>query len=228
MIRTLAAAAFLSVSLTAVTLANDEKTSSAPVQGEALQTEIPKFLYSEAPNDRAYGDVDADHTLIMYASNVCPHCGDWFNNEWQSVRSQLVETGKLRFVFRPLPSDPIQLSLTGFVMAECAPADDYMTVIEDQFARQATILDKAYNQTGNLREDYDAIAEVAGMETPEAITACLRDQTKMDAITLSSSRASAAEITGIPTFIFNGQIMRGDHDLKAIEGWLEGRSSQRG
>lgn len=188
----------------------------------------PTFVYAEAPTDRVIGTADADHNLIIYASNVCPHCGSWFANDWPVLKSDLIETGKLRVIFRPLPSQPIQLSVTGFLMAECAPDNNYMTVIEDQFARQDTIL-KAVNANDGeaIKAEYDAVAKVAGLSDPAAIAACLADETHMSALQTSADRAGAAGIQNIPSFIFNGTVMSGASDADAIKGWVEGRSSAR-
>jgi protein-disulfide isomerase len=181
------------------------------------------YVFEEAPSDHTLGNAEATDTLILYASNVCPHCGSWFANDWPSVKSDLVETGQLRFVFRPLPSQPIQLSLTGFLMAECAPAEDYMAVIEDQFARQTDIL--TAQDGAAVRAQYDAIARKAGLADETQIAACLNNEDKLSLIQTSSARAQAAGISGIPAFIFNGQVMSGAHDADAIKGWVEGRST---
>jgi len=190
--------------------------------------ETPTYIHSEAPTDRVMGSAEADHTLIVYASNVCPHCGSWFANEWPAIKTNLIETGLLRVVFRPLPSEPIQLSLTGFLMAECAADDNYMAVIEDQFARQDTILRAVgINDGAVIKAQYDALAAVAGLTDQASIAACLNQETHMKTLQTSAARAGAAGISNIPSFIFDGTVMSGAHDANAIQGWVEGRSSAR-
>lgn len=180
----------------------------------------PAYMLSEAPTDHTMGSADAADTLILYASNTCPHCGTWFANDWPIVKSELVDTGKLRLVFRPLPSAPINLSITGFLMAECAPEEDYMMVIEDQFARQSTILSAQDGAT--IKAQYDAIAKAAGLNNEAAIAECLANETHFNTLQTSADRAAAAGITGIPSFIFNGAIMSGDNDAAAIMRWVDG------
>lgn len=190
--------------------------------------ETPAYVLSEAPTDQVLGNPEADHTLIIYASNVCPHCGSWFAEDWPSIKTYLVETGQLRFVFRPLPSQPIQLSLTGFLMAECAVEGDYMSVIEDQFARQDTILKAAESGDGAMiKAQYDEVAQVAGLTDEDSIAACLSEETHLVTLQTSADRAAAAGISNIPAFIFNGEVMSGAHDAAAIKGWVEGRSTAR-
>jgi protein-disulfide isomerase len=190
--------------------------------------EAPDFVFTEAPTDHVVGNAEADDTMIIYASNVCPACGAWFSAHWPSVKSELVETGQLRMVFRPFVTQPADLSFTGFLMAECAPRETYMTVIEDQFSRQRTILDAAQAGDGEkLRSEYDAIAAVAGLTDVPTIAACLQDDATAKPIMTSVNRAAAGGINSVPSFIFNGTVMTGAHDVDAIKGWIEGRSSAR-
>lgn len=198
-----------------------------PAADENTQ-ETPAYVFTQAPTDRVIGSAEADHSLIMYASNVCPHCGRWFANDWPVVKSDLIETGKIRVIFRPLSSQPIQLSVTGFLMAECAGEGDYMTVIEDQFARQNIILKAATSNDGaTIKAQYDAIAKVAGLDDLASIAACLNDETHLKTLQIASDRAGFAGISSIPSFIFNGELMSGSTDVNAIKGWVEGRSSAR-
>lgn len=205
----------------------DAPTMAAPT-GHGHEHEEPTHVLTEAPTDRVIGSEDAEHTLIIYASNVCPHCGSWFANDWPVVKSELIETGLLRVVFRPLPSAPIQLSLTGFLMAECTSPENYMTVIEDQFARQDAILGAVRdNNSATIQAEYDALAQVAGLTDQESIAACLSEEAHMVTLQTSANRAGAAGISNIPSFIFDGTVMSGANDANAIKGWVQGRSSAR-
>ena len=219
--------------LIALTLFIAGTSLSSPAFAQSATSDIPQpeqeltHLLSEAPDDHVLGDPDAPHTLIAYASNMCPHCGHWFTQDWPTIKRDLVETGKVRFVFRPFPTQPVQLSLTGFLMAECAPEEDYISVMEDQFARQSAILSAATNQDGEtLRTEFDAIAQKAGLNDPTAVTNCLENDAHFAALELQSRRAQATDIRGVPAFIFDGQVMRGANNAAAIQGWVEGRSSQ--
>lgn len=214
-------------SIFALTLLLAAPALAAPeVDGHTHET--PDYIFTEAPTDHVLGNAEADNTLIVYASNVCPACGGWFATYWPAIKSELVETGELRFVFRPFVTQPADLSFTGFLMAGCAPDEDYMTVIEDQFSRQRTILDAAKAGDGTkLRSEYDNIAKLAGMTDTPSISACLTDEANMQSIMTSINRASAGGIDSVPSFIFNGNVMSGAHDVDAIRGWIEGRSSAR-
>jgi len=116
---------------------------------EQLSLDDVPFALSEAPDDHVIGSDTAPITMIGYFSVTCPHCSDWFTNEWPSVKKELVEAGKMRFILRELPTAPAQLSMIGFMMAECAPAEDYYKVIEYQMENQKQIFKQAPIKTNS-------------------------------------------------------------------------------
>lgn len=180
----------------------------------AMPAKDVPFALSEAPDDHVIGSDKAPITMIVWASVTCPHCGDWFTNEWPSIKKELIETEKMRFVFRALPTAPAQLSMVGFMMAECAPSEDYFKLIEYQMENQTMILQQA--QKGEARAEYDKIGKLAGLETQEDIQACLQNQDKLAHIHGSSERANGAAVGGVPAFYINGDPYKGKQDAETL------------
>jgi len=181
---------------------------------ENLPTHVTDFATSEAPDDHVIGSEKAAITLIIWASVTCPHCGQWFTKEWPVVKSELIETEKLRVVFRPFPTAPQNLSETGFRLAECAPTEDYMEVIEYQMENQNFIKEEA--QEGRAGEVFSNIAKLAGMETNEAIASCISNPDIIAQISNSALRAKVAGIRGVPAFFINGKAYKGKQDAKTL------------
>jgi len=146
---------------------------AAAQQKDDLPARVTEFALTEAPDDHVVGSEDAALTLIIWASVTCPHCASWFTTDWPLVKSELVETNKLRVVFREFPTQPGNLAMAGFRLAECAPTEDYMSLIEYQMENQSAIFDAA--REGRGEDAYREIARLAGMETNEAMTTCLRN-----------------------------------------------------
>ena len=177
---------------------------------ETLPTDEVDFVFSEAPGDHAIGSDTAPITMITYASVTCGHCGKWFQDEWPVVKRELIETGKMRFVLRPLPTPPAMLSVTGFLMAECAPEEDYFSSIEYQMENQEKIFEAAQN--GTVQEEYSKVAAMVGLNGDEEINACLSKPENMARLQLSQKRADAAEVQGVPAFYVGGQAYKGKQD----------------
>jgi len=187
---------FASIAL-ASTLLFSPFSTLAQTAGD-LPPHVTDHSHSEAPNDHVLGSKDASTTMIVWASVTCPHCGDWFANEWPLVKSELVETGKLRFIFREFPTAPPELSMTGFRLANCAPTADYMSMIEYQMEHQ------------------DEIFKAARMETDEAISTCLRNPDITANIKDNVDRATLAKVNGVPAFLINGQAYTDKQDAQSL------------
>ena len=147
-------------------------------------------------------------------------CGQWFSEEWPVVKRELVESGKLRFVLRALPTPPAQLSLTGFLMAECAPEDKYFEVLEYQFENQSEIFADA--QAGKAREAYSKVGAIAGLNSDEEINACLSNPDQMEAIYKDGERANAAKVAGVPAFYISGEAYKGSQNAQDFIDLIDG------
>jgi len=173
-----------------------------------LTVDTVDFALSEAPDDHVLGDDKAPITMIVYASVTCSHCSDWFTNQWPSLKREVVDSGKIRFVLRELPTPPAQMSMVGFMMAECAPKEDYFDVVQYQMENQLMIFKQA--EVGKAREEYDKVARLAGLEDDEAVQACLQDLDRLGHIHTNGERATAAKVQGVPAFFINGDNYKGN------------------
>src|SRR5436853_285562 len=77
------------------------------------------------------GKADAPVTIIEYASMTCPHCANFNEVTYPQVKTRLIDTGKIRFIFREFPLD--QLALAASALARCAGKDKYFALVETLF-----------------------------------------------------------------------------------------------
>lgn len=184
----------------------DEKKAEAPPISKLTVDNTP-FALTEAPDDHVLGDDKAPITMIVYASVTCSHCSDWFTNQWPAVKKDLVDSGKIRFVFRELPTAPQQMSMVGFMMAECGPSEDYFDVIQYQMENQLMMFKQA--ELGKVREEYNKVGKLAGLDDEKAIQACFQDVESLSHIHTNGDRATAAKVQGVPAFFINGDPYKG-------------------
>lgn len=86
------------------------------------QTVDPAKLMAESPlPDHTLGDAAAPVTIIEYASLTCHHCSNFHKQTWPAFKAKYVETGKVRFIFREFPLDPLAM---GAVMLTRCIGDD--------------------------------------------------------------------------------------------------------
>ena len=196
----------------------------------AQRTDIKPVLpgtFTERADDHVLGAKTAPITMIVYASVMCPHCAHWFNSVWPDVKKSYVNTGKLRVVFREMPTPPANIAAIGFQIASCAPKDQYFDMIEYQFQEQENIITEL--KAGRGKEKYLNIAKKSGLETEDDMNKCISNQAGIEHINTSVKLAGAAGINSVPNFIINGEKYKGGSDFlalgKHINGLLSGGST---
>src|SRR5258708_37109372 len=81
--------------------------------------------------DMALGPADASVTITEYASMTCPHCAAFDKAVFPKIKSEYIDTGKVRYVFREFPLDI--KAAAGSMLARSIAKDDsgkYFTVVD--------------------------------------------------------------------------------------------------
>jgi protein-disulfide isomerase len=151
--------------------------------------------------DQIMGATDAPVTIIEYASMTCPHCAHFHETTYPELKKKYVDTGKVRFIFREFPLDP--LAAAGSMLARCAGKDKYFAMIDALFAQQKDwVVQKPL-------QPMLAIAKQAGF-TQQTFDECLANQKMLDGLEESRTRAAQKfNVNSTPTFFINGKIFRG-------------------
>lgn len=155
--------------------------------------------------DLAKGSDTAPLTIIEFASVACGHCAVFHEEVYPTLEENYVDTGQVRFVMREMITGSPQFAIAGFALARCVSEDRYFDAIDLLFQQQASIF-RAAGSPGGARPQYIAIAGALGLSADE-YDACLADEDINQGIVDSHERASNADITGTPRFIFNGRLL---------------------
>jgi protein-disulfide isomerase len=155
--------------------------------------------------DMALGPADAAVTIIEYASMTCPHCAAFTENVFPRIKSEYIDTGKVRYVFREFPLDI--KAQAGSMLARCIAKGDagkYFAVVDILFKQQGEWVMK------NTTETLMRVGKQAGL-SQQAVEDCLKDQTLVDK--LEADQKYAAEVLKVnstPTFFVNGKMIKGE------------------
>ena len=168
--------------------------ATAPLVGAsaALAGELPPVT----ANDRVLGHANAPVTVVEYASFVCSHCAEWHKDVFPAFKARYIDTGKVRLVFRNLPTSPADLAMTAAGIAYCAAPTRFFVVVDSLFDGQPALA------TGSRTWFSEAIA--AGGRTEDQIKACFSDPATQAALHAQIEGATAAGVEGTPTFFVNG------------------------
>jgi len=156
--------------------------------------------------DVIFGDPDAPVTLIEYASWTCPACLDFHSRILPTVKTDYIDTGKVRMVFREFPTAPANIAVAGFTLARCTEGPAYYDLLDELFMRQDAILTLA-RQGGPVVEALKQVGVNHGIDTDEAFEACLDSQDNRDAIRASIAAAEAKGVNATPTFYLDGELV---------------------
>jgi protein-disulfide isomerase len=154
-----------------------------------------------AEGDMALGAAEgAKVTVIEYASPTCPHCALWQKNTWPAFKTRYVDTNKVRYIFRELPTPPTEVASAGILLARCAGPDKYFDVMHELLANQDEWRSGALSPNASLVKT----AQAFGF-SQDQYTACVTNPDNIAALEKRIQAATAAGVTGTPTFKVNGK-----------------------
>src|SRR3954454_15244730 len=155
--------------------------------------------------DMALGPKDAAVTITEYASMTCPHCAAFNEQVFPKIKSEYIDTGKVRYVFREFPLDI--KAAAGSMLSRCIANGDapkYFAVTDMLFRQQNDWVVK------NTTETLTRIGKQAGL-TQQQVEACLKDQALLDKIAADQKYASdVLKVDSTPTFFVNGEKIKGE------------------
>ena len=160
-------------------------------------------------NDFVIGDEDAPVTIIEYASMSCSHCANFHKNTLPDLKTEYIDTGKVRMIFRDFPFN--YPALLGSMMLRCIPNEvryDYMNVLyqlqSNWVNRDPTVtkkeLYKIMQSGGMTKDEFDSCYSNLDIENEilEAVMAAQND----------------FNIRSTPSFIVNGNLVEGNKNTK--------------
>jgi protein-disulfide isomerase len=176
-------------------------TGGTPPVAGTPDISVAELMTPGPLGDQVLGAANAPVTIVEYASMTCPHCSHFHETTYPELKSKYIDTGKVRFIFREFPLDP--LAAAGSMLARCAGGDKYFPLVEALFSQQKDwVVQKPL-------EPMFGIAKQAGF-TREAFDECLANQKILDGIEATRTRAAEKfNVNSTPTFFINGKIFRG-------------------
>lgn len=181
---------------------------AAPLAGPLAAQEAREVV------EMSLGAADAPVTLIEYASLSCPHCARFHASVWPEIKSEYVDSGKLRVVFREIYFDGP--GLRAAMVARCAPADRYFGIVDLLFSTQSdwfipsdgsAMLQKLYSigkQAGLTDAELDSCLEYCKPEDDPKD--CIeKNPLALGLVAEFRKHSSADGIDSTPSFMINGR-----------------------
>lgn len=182
-------------------------------------------------SDFSLGKNDAPVVIIAYESLSCPHCAQFHKEAFEQLKSEYIDTGKVRFIHRdfPLNRQGLVASMFAHCWAEQGGGDKnqhYYSLVRVLFeAQDSWAIDPKYT------DKIKSIAALDGM-SKEKFDACIKDtelQNRLLKVKLDAY--NSLQIKSVPTFLINNEVIEGYADFgpmkKAIDKELVKKSQKK-
>jgi protein-disulfide isomerase len=189
-------------------IAADDQAAPAKDAAPAPAKEAAPAPAESALPDMAIGKADAPITIVEYSSLSCPHCGAFHKDVLPSLKSEYIDTGKVRYVEREFPLN--NSALAGAVLARCIDPSRFFAFTDLLFSRQE---DWAFKE--DALQPLRLYAKQAGLNDAD-FDKCIDDEALQKKILAVRDRGEKEGVHGTPTFFINGKIFNGAPTLQAL------------
>lgn len=150
-------------------------------------------------NEMFLGNADSPVTVMEYASYTCPHCASFHANTYPQLKSNYIDTNKIKFIYRDVYFD--RFGLWASMIARCDESKFFG--ITDMFYKRQSEWSRA-GDTAAVIGEMRKIGLLAGLSN-EQLDACLNDQAMAEALVARFQETTGADdVTSTPTLFVNG------------------------
>ena len=161
--------------------------------------------------ERAIGNADAKTTVIECFSLTCTHCAAFAHETMPQVKKELIDTGKIRYVFHDFPLD--RVALTASMVARYLPVDRYAPFVDALLSTQDRW---AFNRAANPNDELWKMAALAGMSRITFDKAIADEDLKAWIVKEQQADQDRWKVSSTPTFIVNGTMYAGGMSFDAF------------
>ncbi len=166
--------------------------------------------------ERSIGNPNAKVTVQEYFSLTCTHCAAFQQETFPQVKAELIDTGRIRYIWRDYPLD--QLALYAAMVARALPPDRYEPFITALLTTQDRW---AFNRSANPMEELLKMSALAGMPRATFDSTTRDDALKQFVLGEQDQGEKKYGVNSTPTFVMNDKPTPGaipyDTFLKAVE-----------
>lgn len=162
--------------------------------------------------ERSLGNADAKVVVQEYFSLTCTHCAHFAKTTMPEVKAKLIETGRIRYVFRDFPLD--QVALTAAMVARALPPERYEPFVSALLASQDRW---AFARGVNNTDELWKMAALAGMSRATFDSALGDAGLKTFILQEQDEGQKKWKVDSTPSFVVNGKKEAGALDFAAFE-----------
>ena len=168
----------------------------------------------EKPDDQAIGEPESPIYLIEYFSLTCSHCRDFHLEIFPRLRTEYIDTGKVRFISRDFPLN--RPALDAAILAQCAGPDRYFAFIETLF----NTFDN-WTRAADYLKVLGQIAQLGGISEAEFKDCLGNGSIEAKIFNNMLDAQETYDVSSTPTFIINGTKQEGGANYEKFSKTLD-------
>ncbi len=161
--------------------------------------------------ERVIGSPDAKTTVIEFFSLTCSHCAAFAAGPMPQIKKELIDSGRVRWVFHDYPLD--QIALLAAQVARYLPVERYEPFVNALLATQDRW---AFGRDANHTEEIWKTAGLAGLSRASFDKAVADNDLKTWILKQQQADQDKWKIDATPSFVINGTKYAGEMSFDAF------------
>ena len=180
---------------------------------------VPDLKDRPQEDGNALGDPDAPVVIEDFSDFACSYCADFTAETEGRIIEEYVASGEVYFVYRSVgnllgSSASVQAAEAAYCAGDQDRFWDYHALI---FANQASLF---VDTTADITPTLTRFAEILEVDQ-DAFQSCLDAGTYADRVEQDEVEARQAGVTGTPSFLVNGRLLKGNVPFSSFQSVIE-------
>ena len=164
-------------------------------------------------DDSVQGNPDATVTIVEFSDYECPFCARFYNDAYQQIKTEYIDTGKVKMVFRDFPLNFHPQAQKAAEAAECAGEQGKYYEMHDKLFEQGV--------SGGV-DSFKQYAKDIGLDSTKFDECLDSDQMKKE-VQQDMSDGQKAGVQGTPAFFINGEMVSGAQPFSVFQEIIESK-----
>lgn len=207
----LIAALLISGSIVFYSLNTGGGAGTANIKGEKVDVSVD--------DDPMLGNPKAKVTLIEFSDFQCPFCRSFWSGALQQIKSEYIDTGKVRFVYRDFPLSFHPAAQPAAEAAQCANDQGKFWDMHDKLFQE-----QEKKGTGTIQFSETDIkrwaSQISGLDMNKW-NECFNSNKYQTEVEKDSSDGQAYGVSGTPTIFINGKPVVGAQPFSAFKAEID-------
>ncbi len=179
----------------------------------------PQKVAVSIDDDAMLGNKNAPVTIIEFSDFQCPFCRSFWKSTLPLIKSNYIDTGKVRLVYRDFPLSFHSSSHLAAEAAECAKDQDKYWPMHDKiFSEQAKSGEGTVLFTATEVKKWGSQIGLSAGNFEQ----CLSSGKYRAEVDKDLADGTAAGVSGTPSFFVNGHLLVGAQPFSAFQTLIDG------